>query len=140
MIGRGGRTGRGGAAFLSVAALVAGLAVAVPTGRARAAEEAPYDDQLARLAEILGALHHLRPLCGASGEAQTWRDQMTAILDAEQPSRERRRRFVERFNRSWRAISSVHRACSPAARALAERWRLEGEALGRDLLRRWGRS
>ena len=115
-------------------ALLAALLL-VPT--AGAAEEAPYDDRLAELAETLGALHHLRPLCGAQ-EAQTWRDQMTAVLEAEQPSRERRQRLIDRFNQSYRGLAAVHRVCDPAARELAEIYRKRGEALGADLVSRWG--
>lgn len=116
--------------------IVAALLLGSP---AFAAEEAPYDDTLAHLAEILGALHHLRPLCGADAETQTWRDQMTAILDAEQPSPARRQRFVDRFNLSYRGFAQAHRSCTPAARDLAERYRTEGEAIGREMLTRWGR-
>lgn len=113
------------------------LAVAIGLGAARAADEAPYDDKLAELAETLGALHLLRPLCGAP-EAQTWRDQMNAVLEAEQPSRERRQRLVDRFNQAYRGLASVHHSCTPAARTLAEIYRKRGEALGRELVSRWG--
>jgi len=131
-----GETRRGGglAAALSGAIIAAFLWLA-PEAHA---EEAPYDDSLAHLAEILGALHHLRPLCGATTETQIWRDQMSAILDAEQPSPARRQRFVDRFNLSYRGFVQAHRTCTPAARELAERYRTEGEALGRELLTRWG--
>lgn len=105
---------------------------------ARAADEPPYDDRLADLADVLGALHHLRPLCGAPAEAQTWRDQMTALLEAEQPSRERRQRLIDRFNQSYRSLAAAHRTCDPAARTLAEIYRKRGEALGADLVSRWG--
>ena len=50
----------------------------------------PYDADLRRLAEILGALHYLRPLCGAPGEEQKWRAEMQALIDAETPSGSRR--------------------------------------------------
>lgn len=124
----------------SGAATAVGLAaLLVLSGTARAAEEAPYDATLARLASTLGALHHLRPLCGAA-EAQTWRDQMAALLEAEQPGRERRRRLIERFNHSYRSFAAAHRHCTPAARELAERYRLDGEALGREMLQKWGGS
>lgn len=127
--------GRWAAAVAIAAAVVAMPSVVTPVR----AQEAPYDDTLARLAEVLGALHHLRPLCGAP-EVQTWREQMQAILDAEQASPPRRQRFVDRFNLSWRGFVAVHRTCTPAARELAERYKLEGETLGRELLTRWGRS
>lgn len=130
------RTRRAGRKSLAGALLASGLSLlaALPVA---AAEEAPYDDTLAQFAEVLGALHHLRPLCGAL-EAQTWRDQMQAILDAEQPSRERRQRIVDRFNQAYRSLAAVHHDCTPAARELAETYRRRGEVLGRDLVTRWG--
>ena len=48
-----------------------------------------YNPQMMRLSEILGALHYLRELCGAK-EGQKWREQMQAMLEAEQPIAERR--------------------------------------------------
>ena len=48
------------------------LPLVLAAAPAPAQDVAPYDDHLMRLAEILGALHHLRPLCGAD-EAQVWR-------------------------------------------------------------------
>ena len=106
---------------------------------ALAQDVAPYDDQLMRLAEILGALHHLRPLCGAD-EAQTWRDQMAALLAAEQASPERTKRLTDRFNRSYRGLAETHRTCTDTARMLIDRYTAEGAALAQDVVARWGRS
>ena len=117
-----------------VAALV-GLATTI--GGARAADETPYDDVLADLAETLGALHLLRPLCGAP-EPQTWREQMTAVIDSVQPSKELKARMIDRFNQSYRGLAAVHHECTPAARALSEIYRKRGEDLGRELVSRWG--
>jgi uncharacterized protein (TIGR02301 family) len=94
--------GRSVAARLFVGVIVAALAVSPIAARAQ--ETAPYDDHLMRLAEILGALHHLRPLCGASDEAQTWRDQMTALVEAEQPSPERARSEERRVGKECRRL------------------------------------
>lgn len=126
---RGGR--RAGAIGLAVALVLA-------AGAARG-DDAPYDDRLMRLAEILGTLHHLRPLCGAD-EVQVWRDQMAAILAAEQPSPERARKLVDRFNHAYRAVAETHRTCTDADRALIARYTAEGAALARDVVTRWGRS
>ena len=126
------RRGRSGAT-LAVVALMLGLAAAP----LRAEETAPYDDQLMRLAEILGALHHLRPLCGAD-EAQTWRDQMSALIAAEQPSSERAKRFTDRFNRAYRGLAETHRTCTDTARTLIARYTAEGAALAQDVVARWG--
>lgn len=116
----------------------AGLLVAAATiGPAGAAEEASLDDTLANLAESLGALQHLRPLCGAQ-DGSAWRDQMNAVLDAVQPTREKRLAIIDRFNQSYRGNVAAQRSCTPAARLLAETHRRRGETLGRDILTRWG--
>ncbi|MDK9695656.1 MAG: TIGR02301 family protein [Siculibacillus sp.] len=121
-------------------AVVLALAIAAPPVTTRAQEVAPYDDHLMRLAEILGALHHLRPLCGATGEAQSWREQMTALVEAEQPSPDRAKRLIGRFNQSYRGFVETHRTCTDTARALIERYTAEGAALAQDVVVRWGRS
>ena len=126
------RTGGRGVAAGILAAI---LCLAAP---ARAEDAAPYDDQLMRLAEILGSLHYLRPLCGAD-EAQIWRDQMSALVAAEQPSPERTRRLTDRFNHAYRALASTRRTCTDADRMLVERYMVEGAALARDVVVRWGR-
>ncbi len=45
---------------------------------------APFDGDLQRLAEILGALHYLRGICNAN-EGTKWRNEMQALIDAETP-------------------------------------------------------
>lgn len=125
-----------GAGALVVAVVLACLTVATPT---RAEEAAPYDDHLMRLAEILGALHHLRPLCGAD-EGQVWREQMTALINAEQPSPDRARKLIDRFNHAYRGFAETHRTCTDAARALIDRYMTEGAALAQDVVVRWGRT
>jgi len=48
---------------------------------AAAQQAVPFDGDLRRLAEILGALHYLRELCGAA-EGQKWRNEMQQLVDA----------------------------------------------------------
>ena len=59
------------------------LATAVAPARAEVAA-APFDGNLQRLAEILGALHYLRNICGAN-EGLKWRNEMQSLVDAETP-------------------------------------------------------
>lgn len=91
-----------------------------------------------RLAEILGALDVLRPLCGAN-DSPSWRDQMTAFLEAETVEANRRRRFVERFNQGHRGFASVYRNCTPSARLAMEQYVTEGQKLIEDVTGRYGR-
>lgn len=111
-----------------------------PIAAAPAAEGAapPYDDDLLRLAEILGGLHYLRPLCGASGEAQRWRDEMAALIDTEQPAEARRAKMIAAFNRGYSSFAQVYRLCTPAARAAVERQLEEGSHLAHEIVVRYG--
>src|SRR6516165_9039367 len=60
----------------------------------------PYDRDLERLSEILGALHFLRGVCN-SGEGEKWRSEAKALIDAETPSGNRREKMVANFNRGY---------------------------------------
>ncbi len=95
-----------------------------------------YQPRLERLAEVLGALHHLRALC-RSDEAQTWRNEMSALIEAEQPPPGRRDRLVAAFNRGFSGPRDAHRSCTPASALAAERYREEAAGLARDLIGRF---
>lgn len=122
-------------------AIALALLLGVAPLAARAAEGAgdpPYEQQLQRLAEILGALHYLRPLCGAE-EPSVWRDQMDEILKAEAPKPDRRARLVSQFNHGFSSFATVYRACTPAALTAVDRYMAEGKRLTRDITARYGR-
>jgi uncharacterized protein (TIGR02301 family) len=97
---------------------------------------APFDRDLQRLAEILGALHYLRPLCG-SNEGQKWRQQMQALIDAETPSGERHDRMVASFNRGFRGFQQTYHSCTPAADYAIRRYLVEGAKIARDITGRY---
>jgi uncharacterized protein (TIGR02301 family) len=97
---------------------------------------APYDRDLQRLAEILGALHYLRPLCGAN-EGTKWRNEMQALVDAETPSGERRDKLVAGFNRGYRGFQQTYRTCTPAADLVIRRYLEEGAKISRDITARY---
>jgi uncharacterized protein (TIGR02301 family) len=119
---------------LSIGAILLCLA-ALP---ARAQQTpAPFDNDLERLAEILGALHYLRAVC-KSDEGQKWRDQMQALIDAEAPDGERRRKIVASFNRGYRGFQQTYRTCTPAADLAIRRYLEEGATIARDITARYG--
>ena len=104
---------------------------------ARAQETpAPFDNDLQRLAEILGALHYLRPLCGAN-DGLRWRNEMQALVDAETPQGERRRKIVASFNRGYRGFQQTYRTCTPAADIAIRRYLDEGAKIARDITARY---
>jgi uncharacterized protein (TIGR02301 family) len=115
--------------------LIALLALATAPARAEVGA-APFDASLQRLAEILGALHYLRSICGAN-EGQKWRNEMQAIVDAETPSGERRTRMIASFNRGYRGYQQTYRTCTPAADLVIRRYLEEGSKLAREMTARY---
>ena len=100
------------------------------------APPAPYDRDLQRLAEIVGALHYLRAVCGPN-EGQAWRDEMQALIDAEAPAGPRRDRLSASFNRGYRGFQQTYRTCTPAANVAIRRYLDEGARIARDITARY---
>jgi uncharacterized protein (TIGR02301 family) len=102
------------------------------------AEMAPaaYDGDLQRLAEIMGALHYLRAVCGAN-EGQKWRNEMQALVDSEAPEGDRRRKIVASFNRGYRGFQQTYRTCTPAADLAIRRYLDEGAKIAREITARY---
>ena len=98
----------------------------------RAQDSAPYEQKLLRLSEVLGAMHHLRNICGAR-EGQLWRDQMIRMLDAEAPSPARRAMLVRRFNRGYRFHRKSFQTCTDSAYIEAQKFAIEGRQLSQSL-------
>ncbi|MBN8965272.1 MAG: TIGR02301 family protein [Rhizobiales bacterium] len=97
---------------------------------------APFDSDLMRLAEILGALHYLRALCGAN-EGSKWRDQMQALLEAEAQTGDKRTRMVGNFNRGFHSFQQTYRTCTPAATIAVRRYLDEGARISREITARY---
>ena len=115
-------------------ACIALLAAAAPA-RAEVAA-APFDASLQRLAEILGALHYLRAICGAN-EGPKWRNEMQSLMDAEAPQGERRARMIANFNRGFRGFQQTYRTCTPAADLVIRRYLEEGSKIAREVTARY---
>lgn len=97
----------------------------------------PYEGDFSRLAEILGALHYLGPLCGEK-EKERWRGEMQGLLESEQPTADRRDRLVGSFNRGYQSYEQTYRNCTPAADLVIHRFLDEGARLSRDIATRYG--
>jgi uncharacterized protein (TIGR02301 family) len=96
----------------------------------------PYDPDLQRLAEILGALHYLRGVCG-SNDGQKWRNEAQMLIDAEAPSGDRHDQMVQSFNRGYRGFQQSYRTCTPAANLVIHRYVQEGAKIARDITARY---
>jgi uncharacterized protein (TIGR02301 family) len=99
-------------------------------------EPAPYDRDLQRLSEILGALHFLRGICG-SNEGLKWRTEAQSLIDAEAPNGDRHNQMVASFNRGYRGFQQSYRNCTPAAGLVIRRYLEEGAKIARDITARY---
>ena len=104
-------------------------------GGQASAQPAPYDHDLQRLSEILGALHFLRSICN-SNEGQKWRNEALALIDAEAPSGKRHDDMVASFNRGYRGFQS-YRTCSSVADVVIRRYLEEGAKIARNITARY---
>ena len=97
----------------------------------------PYEPQLLRLAEIMGALSYLRDLCG-SKDGNVWRARMAALLEAEAQTEARKERLAGAYNRGFRGFETTYRSCTPNAELLISRYLDEGGRITRDVQNRFG--
>jgi len=108
-------------------ALLFALVAATPA----VAIDPPYQRQMERLAEIMGSLYFLQPLCNAGNE--DWRAQMAELIALDDPDEDRRQRLAGAFNSGYTAFARFHRACTPAAREALTRLLVEAEHTARDI-------
>jgi len=117
-------------------ALVCVFALGALPARAAPDSSVNFEADLSRLAEILGALHYLRGVCGAN-EGQKWREQMQALIEAEGQSPERRAKLSAAFNQGYRGFQQTYRTCTPAADLAIRRYLVEGAKIAREVTARY---
>lgn len=96
-------------------------------------EAKPYDQQIYQLAELMGAVHYLRELCGAE-EGQVWRSQMRELVSAEGTTALRRARLVDSFNKGYRGYARTYRTCTKPALVAIDRFMEQGASIADGLI------
>jgi uncharacterized protein (TIGR02301 family) len=112
---------------LAIAVLVVATALPQPA----AALDPPYEPQMERLAEILGSLYFLNPLCAAG--ATDWRGHLAELVTLDQPDEDRQQRLYGAFNGGYVAYARLYRSCTASAREALTRLLVEAEATARDI-------
>lgn len=112
-----------------LAILLVVLAAALP-GPALAVDP-PYEGEMEHLAEMLGSLYFLNPLCTPG--ATDWRQQMADLIRLDQPDDDRQQRLNGAFNAGYAAYSRLYRTCTPSAQEALSRLLIEAEASARDI-------
>ena len=102
-----------------------------------AAPAPPYEAQLLRLSELMGALSYLRDLCKA-GDGADFRDKMTKLLAAEDGANERKELLAGAFNRGFNDYRLTYRACTPSAQEIIANFLDESGRIAHDVASRYG--
>ncbi len=110
-----------------------------PTQQAKPApdEPPPYEPQLLRMAEVIGALSYLRDLCG-DGDGDAFRAKFTGLMETEGNTPARKETLAGAFNRGLQGYELTYHACTPAARQIVTRYLDEAARLARDIANRYG--
>ena len=106
------------------------LLLAVLPGPAIAVDP-PYQAQMEKLAQMLGSLYFLNPLCKSG--SPDWRQQMADLVSLDQPDESRQQRLYGAFNAGYAAYSRLYRNCTPSAEEALARLLIEAEANARDI-------
>ena len=110
------------------------LSAALPPQGAMAVDP-PYEPQMERLAEILGSLYFLNPLCKPG--STDWRSQLADLVRLDQPDEDRQQRLYGAFNNGFNAYSRLYRTCTTSASEALARLLIEAQATARDIHARY---
>ncbi len=107
------------------------LLVSISLSGPSVAVDPPYEGEMERLAEILGSLYFLTPLCAPSED--DWRQQMADLVRLDQPDEDRQQRLYGAFNSGYTAYARLYRACTVSAREAMTRLLMEAETSAREI-------
>ncbi|MDP1731654.1 MAG: TIGR02301 family protein [Devosia sp.] len=110
------------------------LGIALSTAPALAIDP-PYQEQMERLAEIMGSLYFLQPLCRPGLE--DWRGEMAELISLDQPDEDRRQRLAGAFNQGYSAYARLYRICTVSAAEALTRLLVEAERTAREIHSRY---
>jgi uncharacterized protein (TIGR02301 family) len=113
--------------FLPALLIVLGLALPGPA----LAIDPPYQPQMERLAEILGSLYFLAPLC--EPVTDDWRAELAELVRLDQPDEDRQQRLYGAFNSGYAAYSRFYRSCTASADEALSRLLIEAESTARSI-------
>ena len=111
------------------------LLLALGLSQPASAIDPPYEPQMERLAEILGSLYFLNPMCKPGGT--DWREQLSELVKLDQPDEDRQQRLYGAFNTGYSAYARLYRTCTPSALEAMSRLLIEAEATARDIHTRY---
>jgi uncharacterized protein (TIGR02301 family) len=100
-------------------------------------EVAPYEADLLRLAELMGALSYLRDLC-KDGDGARFRDEISKLIAADSRPAEAKDQLAGAFNRGFDSYRMTYRSCTSNARTVIDAYLEETQRLAKDVATRFG--
>jgi uncharacterized protein (TIGR02301 family) len=97
----------------------------------------PYNTELMRLSETMGAIAFLRTLCTGADEP-IWRERMSALIESEARTTARREALAGAYNQGFRGYALTYRSCTQSAQEALVRLARDGDRLSRSLSGRFG--
>ena len=99
---------------------------------------APYDDDLSRLSEILGALQYIESLC-KSTTPNDWRADMSKLIATEAGNEPKRQeKMTASYNRGYRSFAATYTTCTSNAKNAEKTYRNEDATLAQEIASRFG--
>jgi uncharacterized protein (TIGR02301 family) len=130
-----------------VLALAQGAPAAKPAAPAKPAPAAPaapakpapppYEADLLRLSELMGALAYLRDVCH-DGDGMAFRQQIAGLIAADPRSQEEKDQLAGAFNRGFDGYRLTYRLCTANARATIAAYLAESQRLTKEVATRYG--
>lgn len=108
-----------------------------PTPTPTRSEAVPYEADLLRLAELMGALAFLRDLCH-DGDGAEFRDKIAQLISADPRPQEAKDQLAGAFNREFDGYRLTYRVCTSNARETIAAYLGETRRLAKDVASRYG--
>ena len=100
-------------------------------------EAPPYEGDLLRLGELMGALAYLRELCH-DGDGAEFRAKMAQLIQSDPRPQEAKDQLAGAFNRGFEGYRTTYRVCTANARDAIAAYLDETQRLARDVAARYG--
>ncbi len=108
-----------------------------PTPTPTHPEVVPYEANLLRLSELMGALAFLRDLCH-DGDGAEFRDKIAQLIEADPRPQDAKDQLAGAFNRGFDGYRLTYRVCTSNARDTIAAYLEETRRLAKDVASRYG--
>ena len=97
----------------------------------------PYEADLLRLSELMGALAYLRDLCH-DGDGPEFRRRIAGLIEADPRPQEQKDQLAGAFNRGFDGYRLTYRLCTANAEATIAAYLSETQRLAKAMATRYG--